>query len=349
MPLRIWLVGFGTVGRWLVRALDSQAQWLAARYGVGLTIVGLANARDGFIHDPDGLDLPSALGLASRELSIAELPGVRHWPSALEGLRATEADLLVEVTASPSADGEPGLAHMREALERGIPVVTSNKWPVALRGVELANLARSRGVAFRAESTVMSGTPSLAALVDGLAGAVPIGLRGLLNATANFILSRMNYGTSYADALAEAQAAGLAERDPAADVEGGDTVAKVMILSALVFGRQLRREQVACSGIVDIARQEFERAAASGARVKHVATLEFSEPGGAGDVDARVAPELVGPEDPLANVEGTTNAVVCRASPLGEVTISGPGAGPELAGQGVLSDLIAVARWRARG
>jgi homoserine dehydrogenase len=342
--LRIWVVGFGTVGGWLIRALDSQAERLAAQYGVGVTVVGLANARDGFIHDPDGLDLASVLELASRAASIAELPGVERWPTALEGLRATEADLLVEVTASPPADGEPGLVHMREALERAIPVVTSNKWPVALRGVELAGLARSRGVAFRAESTVMSGTPVLGALVDGLAGAVPIGLRGLLNATANFILSRMNGGASYEDALAEAQAAGLAERDPAADVEGHDTVAKLMILSGLVFGRQLRREQIACDGIVDIARSEFDRAASSGARVKHVATLEFSQPGGAGDVTARVAPEPVPAHDPLANVEGTTNALVCRADPLGEVTIAGPGAGPELAGQGVLSDLIAVAR-----
>jgi len=347
-PLRIWIVGFGTVGQWLVRVLDSQAERLAAQHGVGVIVVGLANARDGFVHDQDGLDLPSVLGLASGGRSIAELPGVHRWPGALEGLRATEADLLVEVTASPPADGEPGYAHMREALERGIPVVTSNKWPVALQGVELASLARRRGVAFRAESTVMSGTPLLGALVDGLAGAVPMALRGLLNATANFILSRMNEGSSYEDALAEAQAAGLAERDPAADVEGHDTVAKVMILSGLVFGRQLRREQVACSGIVDIARPEFDRAGSSGARVKHVATLEFSEPGGAGEVTARVAPELVGAEDPLANVEGTTNAVVCRATPIGAVTITGPGAGPQLAGQGVLSDLIAVARWRAR-
>jgi homoserine dehydrogenase len=342
--MRIWVVGFGTVGQWLVRVLDSQAERLAAQYGIGFTVVGLANARSGFVHDQDGLDLPSLLGLAASGKSIAELPGVEHWPSALEGLRATEADLLVEVTASPSADGEPGFAHMCEALERSIPVVTSNKWPVALRGVELAGLARRRGVAFRAESSVMSGTPLLSALVEGLAGAVPIALRGLLNATANFILSRMSEGSSYEDALAEAQAAGLAERDPAADVEGHDTVAKVMILSGLVFGRQLRREQVTCSGIVDIPRSELDRAGSSGARVKHVATLEFSEPGGAGEVSARVAPELVGPEDPLANFEGTTNAVVCRADPVGEVTITGPGAGPRLAGQGVLSDLIAVAR-----
>jgi homoserine dehydrogenase len=344
-PMRIWLVGLGTVGQWLARALDADAQRLASRYGVGVTVVGLANARDGFVHDRNGLDIPMTLGLASAGRSIADQPGVSHWPSAIEGLRSTEADLLVEVTASPSGDGEPGFAHMREALQRGIPVVTSNKWPVALHGVELADLARSRGAALRAESTVMSGTPLLSTLVEGLAGAVPLGLRGLLNATANFILSRMAEGRTYEAALAEAQAAGLAERDPAADVEGHDAVAKVMILSALVFGRQLRRGDVACRGMADVD-AEIERAAVAGARLKHVATLDFDEPGGLGEVIARVEPELVHRDDPLASIEGTTNAVVCRASPVGEVTIIGPGAGPQLAGQGVLSDLIAVARAR---
>ena len=346
-PLRIWLVGFGTVGQWLARALDSETERLAGRYGIGVSVVGLANARDGFVYDANGLDLGAALTRVSGGGSIAEPPGVRRWPSTIEGLRATDADLLVEVAASPAADGEPGLAHMREALGRRIPVVTSNKWPVALHGVELAALARSRGVAFRAESTVMSGTPLLSALVDGLAGAIPLGLRGLLNATANFILSRMAAGATYEEALAEAQGAGLAERDPAADVDGHDAVAKVMILSALVFGRRLGREEVACRGIAGIARSEFGRAASLGQRVKHVATLEFAEPGGAGAVTARVEPELVGPDDPLANVEVTTNAVVCRADPVGQVTIAGPGAGPQLAGLGVFSDVIAVARARA--
>jgi homoserine dehydrogenase len=337
-PLRIWVVGFGTVGRWLASAIDMHAERLARQYGVGVTVVGVANARDGFVHREEGLDLPSLLGG-----SIAEHPGVRRWPSALEGLRATEADLLVEVTASPSSDGEPGFAHMREALERGIPVVTSNKWPVALHGMELVELARRRGVAFRAESTVMSGTPLLSSLVDGLAGAVPTGLRGLLNATANFILSRMAEGEAYEDALAEAQRAGLAERDPSADVEGDDTVAKVMILSALVFGQQLRIEQVTARGITDITRSDIDLAQSTGARIKHVATLELS---GSDGVLARVEPEVVPLEDPLASIEGTTNVLVCRAYPVGEVTITGPGAGPQLAGQGVLSDLIAVARSR---
>lgn len=138
--MRVWLVGFGTVGRWLARALDAHAARLANRYGVGFVVVGVANARDGFVYAEDGLDL----GLAAGADSIADLRGTRRWEKAIDGLRATEADVLVEVTQSPP-DGEPGYTHMREALERGIAVVTSNKWPVALHGAELAELARSRG------------------------------------------------------------------------------------------------------------------------------------------------------------------------------------------------------------
>jgi homoserine dehydrogenase len=346
--VRVWVVGLGTVGQWLLRFLHSNAGRLADRHGVAVTVVGVANARDGFVYDADGLDLASVLELIANGRSIAEQPAVRHYSSALDGLAGTDADVLVEVTASPAGDGEPGLSHMREALGRGIPVATSNKWPVALHGVELARLARSRGAVLRAESTVMSGTPLLGPLVEGLAGTIPIELRGIVNATANFILSAMAGGRSYEEALAKAQEAGLAERGIEADVEGYDAQAKVMILAGLLFGRQLRPDQVVRRGISAIARAEVDDAVAAGGRIRQVATLRFSEPDGAGEVDARVEPLVLRGDDPLANVEGTTNAVVCRASPVGEITIAGPGAGLELAGQGVLSDLIAVARSRPR-
>jgi homoserine dehydrogenase len=333
--MRVWLVGTGTVGRWLLRALHEQSGRLRERYGVAPTVVGLANARNGFVYDARGID-PGGLG----ERPLTELPGARHWPTALEGMRATEADVLVEVTASPRAGGEPGVAHMREALARGIHVVTSNKWPVALCGVQLSELARVNGVQLRAESTVMSGTPLLRGLTEGLAGATPLDLRGLLNATVNQILTRMNAGASYDDALAEAQAAGLAERDPSADVDGDDSVAKLLILAALVFRRQLRPDQVACRGIVGLDPAELER----DGMLRHLATLDFSAPDGRGDVQAEVRPALLPLDDPLARVDGTANAVILRAEPVGEVTITGPGAGPKLAGQGVLSDLISVCR-----
>jgi homoserine dehydrogenase len=181
-------------------------------------------------------------------------------------------------------------------------------------------------------------------LTEGLAGAIPAGLRGVLNATANAILSQMAGGTSYQRALADAQRAGLAERDPAADVEGSDTTAKLMILSALVFGRQLGRDQVACTGITGVTGEQACQAASAGQRIRHVATLAFAGPDGTGAVTARVQPETVPPGDLLAGIDGINNAVVCRASPVGEIAVIGPGAGPQLAGQGVLSDVIAIAR-----
>jgi homoserine dehydrogenase len=237
---------------------------------------------------------------------------------------------------------------MREALRSGVPVVTSNKWPVALHGLELVELAHAQDVPFRAESTVMSGTPVLSALVDGLAGTTPIALRGILNATANFILTRMEAGSSYEDALAEAQALGLAERDPTADVEGYDAMAKAMILAALVFEHQLRPDHLLRRGITGIDRPAIDAARSAGARIKQLVTLERSESGGTAGVTARVEPAHLSGADPLAAVAGVMNAVVCRVEPVGEVVVSGPGAGPELAGQGVLSDLIAVARTRRR-
>jgi homoserine dehydrogenase len=341
--VRVWVVGFGTVGQWLLRALTDRGAELRERHALIVQVVGLANRRDGFVHSDDGLDIRSALELAAAGRSLRELTGARHWPEALEGMRATDADVLVEVSASPASDGEPGLSHLREALGRGVPVVTSNKWPVALHGVRLAELARSHSTQLRAESTVMSGTPVLSTLTDGVGGASALALRGVLNATANFVLSEMAGGRSYADALAEAQRSGLAERDPSADVDGHDTVAKLMILSGLVFGRQLRLADVSRRGIASVSEREVGQATSEGRRIRELASLE--RPSAATDsMIARVEPVALAHDDPLARVDGIDNAIACRLDPIGDVTVIGPGAGTALAGQGVFSDLIAVAR-----
>ena len=340
--MRVWIVGFGTVGRWVAGALASKRELLAERYGAEPVIVGLANERDGFVHSEAGIDPAAALALADEGRPLTDLPGVTQHPTALEGMRATEADVLVEVTGSPSANGgDPGLSHIREALGRGISVATSNKWPVALHGVELTELARANGARLRAESTVMSGTPVLAPLTERIPGAEPTEFRGVLNATANYILTLLHAGTEYEDALAHAQAAGLAERNPAADVEGHDTVAKLMVLAALVLGKQLEIEDVERRGIAGITRADAEAAAESGSAIKELAMLEL---GDGGAITARVGPTALALGHPLALVNGTQNMLLCRAEPLGEVAFTGPGAGPELAGQGVLADLVALTR-----
>jgi homoserine dehydrogenase len=285
--VRVAVIGLGTVGTWLLSAFQRQADRLARQHALAPVVVAVANARAGCLDRPEGLEIPTVLGVLASGGSIADLPGLRHWPTALEGLDHIDADIVLEVSASGRADGEPGFAHMRTAVGRGIPVATSNKWPVALHGVELVELARSQSVPFRAESTVMSGTPVLSTLVDGLAGATPVSVRGIVNATANFILSRMMSGASFKRALAEVQAAGLAERDPEADVEGFDAMAKPMIVAGLVFGVQLLPAEVNRTRITDITRGVIESAIRTGARIRYVGYARARRHG-AGDQLRRV-------------------------------------------------------------
>jgi homoserine dehydrogenase len=332
--VRVGVIGTGTVGRWLLGAIARGRERLAARYGVDLSVVAVGG-RDGMVGDRSGIDVDELLALRSRGGSLAELDGYRG--TVLEGVAELDMDVLAEVSQSPASDGEPGLSHIRAALDRGIAVATSNKWPVALAGVELVERARRSGAGFRAESTVMSGTPVLAALTDGLGGATPLRLRGVVNATVNVICSRMEQGVGYTEALAEAQAAGLAERDPSADVDGLDSVAKLMVLSALVFGEQLELRDVTRRALSELAESGLE----PGARVREVATLDPAA--GVRSVEATVLAD----GDPLADIAGATNCVRLEAEPFGEVSITGPGAGPALAGQGAFSDVIALARWRA--
>jgi homoserine dehydrogenase len=182
----------------------------------------------------------------------------------------------------------------------------------------------------------------LAALTTGLGGAEPLALRGIVNATVNFICTRIAAGGTYAEALAQTQEAGLAERDPSADVDGLDATAKLMVLSALVFGVQLEVSDVARRGLSALGEAEFEAALARGDRVREL--VELAPGAGRSTVEARP----ITPDDPFFAVDGTTNAIRLQVDPLGEIAISGPGAGRALAGQGVFSDLIALARERTR-
>jgi homoserine dehydrogenase len=342
--VRICLVGTGTVGRWLLSELSVRGDDLERRYGFAPQLVSVANATDGFIHSEAGLEPASVLEAIERGGGLGSLPGTETRESAREGIRDTAADVLLEVSGSPRADGQPGADHMRTALEQSTSVATSNKWPVALHGLELRTLAAEAGVGFRAESTVMSGTPVLSTLTGGLAGARPLAARGVLNATSNFIATEIARGLSYEDALAEAATAGLAEPDPSADVDGWDSAAKLMILAGVLFDSALPLDRVERRGIAELDPDEVEAARGPDRVLRVVDTLGADE---SGNVLARTGPELLEPSDPLAAVEGATNALTLRCEPLGEVTVTGPGAGPQLAGQGVLADLIALARTAA--
>ena len=250
--LRLSIVGFGTVGRWLAKAVHRHRSWLETECGVDLSIVGVATRREGFLYREDGFDIGALLDCVSAGRPLVDYPGVRRWESALGGLAATECDALVEASNINPREPEPALSHIRQALQHGVHVVTSSKGACAEAAMDLAGLARRRGVQFRMESTVMSGTPVLSTIREGLAGARVISVRGILNATANHILTRMAEGLDYPAALSDAQARGYAEPDPRDDVEGHDVVAKARILAAVAFGQTIALDQVIGRGISEI-------------------------------------------------------------------------------------------------
>jgi homoserine dehydrogenase len=338
--VRLSIVGFGTVGRWLAAAIDRRRSWLEAECGVDVAIVGIATHRDGFVYREGGFDIAALLdGVATRR-PLADTPNAHLWRNALQGLAATESDVLAEASNTNPREPEPALGHIRLALDRGVHVITSSKGACAAAAVDLAALARRRGVQFRMESTVMSGTPVLSTLREGLAGARVIALRGILNGTANHILTRMTEGLDYPAALADAQARGYAEPDPSDDVEGHDVVAKARILAAVAFGRTVALDQVVCRGIGGITSDAVQQAARDGRRLKLIASVRSL----AEALEIRVEPVALPLAEPLSHVEGVMNALTIETDTVREITIIGPGAGPEQAGQGMFADLVAVLR-----
>jgi homoserine dehydrogenase len=356
-PLRLALLGFGTVGQWLTEALHTQRAWLQQEFGLVVSIIGVATAHHGLIYRDDGLDIPTLLDLVATRQPLAAHPKVTHWTSILEGLQATSGDVLAEATGATLRNGEPGVSYIRAALVQGMHVVTSSKGPMALAGLELLSLARAQGVQLRMESTVMSGTPVLSTIREGMAGTSIRAIRGILNGTANSILSAMALGHSYAEALAQAQALGYAEADPTDDVEGDDPVAKTLILAATVFGRALAPSQVVRQGITILTREQVQQAVDQDKRIKHVASLRLLSKDGTEvsretadngiaptRLEARVEPIALPLSDPLARIDGLLNAIVIQTDTPAEVMVIGPGAGRFQAGQGMLADLIAIAK-----
>ena len=341
--MRLLFLGFGTVGQGLAELLLAGRDELAGRYGFDWTVTGIADTLKGSAHDPAGIDLAKALALAAAGEPLAALDRSGKGWDALAMARHAEADVLLEATYTDIRTGEPATSHIRAALERGVHVVTTNKGPLALHYHDLAALAAAHDAEFLFEGTVMSGTPVLNLVREALAGAGVIEMRGILNGTTNYILTRMEEGLSYEDALAKAQALGYAEAVPDADVLGWDALAKVTILANVAFGAALKPADSPCEGITKIAAADIARAKAEGKRYKLIGRVWRD----GGRVRAEVAPRLVDLGEPLAGVMGATNALAIATDALGEVTVVGPGAGKAQTGFAMLADLLTIVRRRA--
>lgn len=252
------------------------------------------------------------------------------------------ADVVVELSYTDLETGEPAASHVRAALEAGKHVVTTNKGPIALHYGELEALARERGLCIGVEGTVMSGTPALLVGAHLLRAAGIRRIRGILNGTCNYILTRMEAGSSYDEALREAQERGFAEADPSGDVEGFDAAGKAVILGNLLLEGSLTMSDVERTGISGLSSDDIRAAAAAGERWKLIGSVERVD----GRVRASVGPERVPLSHPLASVGDAANAVTYSTELLGDVTLIGPGAGRLETGYAVVTDLLEIHRIR---
>ncbi|UCG60789.1 MAG: homoserine dehydrogenase [Candidatus Zixiibacteriota bacterium] len=333
--MKLLLIGFGTVGQGLAELLIEKRNTLLEQYKLDIQVVGISDMLKGSLYDAKGLDLDKVLEVAKAGKKISDLPGAFEG-DALALIAKARADMMVEATYTDIKTGEPATSHIRAALNKKMHVTTTNKGPTALFLSELNELAKKKGVKFLYEGTVMSGSPMLNLARETLAGCNITQVKGILNGTTNYILTRMEEGLAYEDALKKAQELGYAEAVPDADVLGWDALAKVTIIANAMFGVKAKPDDFPCRGITEITAEAIADAKARGKRFKLIGKV-WRE----GDaVKASVAPEEVDMSHPLAGVMGGTNAITFTTDILGDVTIVGPGAGRSETGYSALIDII---------
>jgi homoserine dehydrogenase len=315
--VRFLLVGTGNVGRRFLELLERKQDTLCERLGLELICVGVADTSGAAIC-PSGLDLERIVAFKVAGRGVAEdLEWGKPALPALEMVRGTEADLLLEASPANMRGGQPGLGCMEAALTKGMHVVTANKAPLVLAFRRLQDLAKAHGVQFRFDATVAGGLPAVNLGQRDLAAARVHKLEGVVNLTTNYILTRMaEDDLSYGEALAQAQEAGHAEADPTLDVEGWDAASKLVILAHSVLGFPAMLEDVAVEGIRGITSEMLSQAAAEGQRIKLVATAE--EVGD--DYRLSVRPTWLAAKHPLAQLGAKQMGIVFHTDISGVIS-----------------------------
>lgn len=338
MKHRLALIGLGNVGQGLLSILVEKKEALRREYGFEFEIVAVCDMLKGSLRDANGLDGQKLLDLAGGRLD--DYPGGTKGGDALTVIHESKATVVVEASYTDLTTGEPATSHVKAAFDSGAHVVTTNKGPLALHYAELVDLARARKLQFRFEGTVMSGTPMLSFGMKNLAGCEITEIRGIFNGTTNFILTEMEKGQAYAEALKKAQELGYAEADPTGDVEGFDTMGKVLILSNVFMGGVMRKDEIARKGITALTPEDIRKAAAEGKRWKLIGSVRRE----GGKVVGSVSPQALPLTNPLTSVMGATNAAQFATDLLGEVTVVGAGAGRRETGFAILADLLDIHR-----
>ena len=329
-------LGFGNVGQALARLLLRKRDELQTQYNLTFIVTGIATGRHGMAIDPRGIDLERALTLLPAGGSLDGLSALPILPSLKDFIASCGASVAFECTPVNYATGQPAVDYLRAVLEHGMHAVSANKGPVVHAYRELTALARARGVKYTFESAVMDGAPIFSLFRETLPAVSLRGFRGILNSTTNLILTRMEAGESFDQAVAYAQSIGIAETDPSGDVDGWDAAVKVAALATVLMDAPLKPQEIERTGIRGITQAEIARAREAGKRWKLVCTARRE-----GErVIGRVAPEMVGADSTLYGVGGTSSVVQFETDVLPGLSIVETDPSPETTAYGMLADFL---------
>ena len=335
MHYKLAFLGFGNVGRSLAELLLRKQAELEDKYDITFSVTAIGTGSHGRAVDPEGFDLPKVLKALKAGESLGQF-NKKKVADSLALIRASGADVLFENTPVNHKTGKPALDHVRAALELGMHVSTANKGVVVHGYRELTKLAESKGRKFYFESTVMDGAPIFSLFRSTLPAARLLSFRGVLNSTTNIILTRMEEGDSFNEAVKHCQEIGIAETDPSADVDGWDAAIKVAALVTVLMDIPLKPADVEREGIRDITPKMIASARAANSRYKLVCSAERD----GDEVKARVTPELVTYTSPMFNMEGSSSIVEFKTDVLGDLSIVETNPGPQTTAYGLLADFI---------
>jgi homoserine dehydrogenase len=336
-------IGFGNVARSLARLLERKSDLLKSKYDITYSVTGIATGSHGFAVDPSGLDVNKALEFVESKQSISAFSSFDVQDS-LAVIKHSNADVMFENSPVNTQTGQPALDHIRAALELGMHAITANKGPVVHGYRELTSLAESKGKKFRFESAVLGGAPVFSVMREAFPLAELASLKGIFNATTNIILSRMENGESYEDAVKFCQSIGVAETDPTNDVDGWDAAIKVAALVTVLMDTPMTPQQVNPTGIRGITPEMIVKAKAEGKRYKLICSAEK-----VGDtVKASVAPELVDATSPLYGMMNSSTGVTFRTDVILDYSITlsekpGMQGGPVETAYGLFADFVDTA------
>ena len=319
--LRVGIAGLGTVGASVARVLRDKAAELTRQCGRDI-VVSAVSARD-----------------RSRDRGI-DLGGAEWFDDPVKMAQTAAIDVFVELIGG---DEGPARSAVKAALEAGRHVVTANKALLAKYGVQLAEVAEKKGVLLNYEAAVAGGIPVIKTMREAMAGNSVSRVFGILNGTCNYILTRMEAeGISFDACLKDAQRLGYAEADPTFDIEGHDTAHKLSILTSLAFGTKIAANDIYMEGISNISQADIRAAGDLGYRIKLLGVAQRTESG----IEQRVHPTMVPTASVIAQVHGVTNAVAIETDILGELLLSGPGAGGNATASAVIGDIADIAKSR---